>query len=256
MRFVLPPHTLGRMADHDPARVFRPGADRARYVQSMFGDISDRYDLLNRVMTLGRDGAWRREAALELVRPGDRVVDVGCGTGDLTFACLDAGADSVVGLDFARPMLERARAKAIRRGVEGACWVLGDATRLPFPDAALDGWCSAFVVRNIPDLDAALAEAFRVLRPGGRLATLEVPRMDHGWLRPLARVHFQHVVPALGRTLAGHEEAYRYLPLSVDRFLTPREFTHRLRAAGFRMRSVRMMMLDTVALHVAEKRAY
>jgi demethylmenaquinone methyltransferase/2-methoxy-6-polyprenyl-1,4-benzoquinol methylase len=244
------------MTPHRAERVFEPGADRARYVQGMFGEISDRYDLLNRVMTLGQDESWRRRAARELVGPGDRVVDVGCGTGDLTFACLGAGADRVVALDFARPMLDHARAKGIRRGVGGrVCWVHGDATRLPLTDGSVDGWCSAFVVRNIPDLDAALAEAFRVLRPGGRLATLEVPRMDGGWLRPFARVHFQHVVPLLGRAIAGHAEAYRYLPTSVDHFLTPDEFTQRLRAAGFRVREVRLLMLHTVALHVAEKPA-
>ncbi len=244
------------MTEHRPERVFEPGVDRARYVQRMFGEISDRYDLLNRVMTLGQDQSWRREAARELVRPGDCVVDVGCGTGDLTFACLEAGADNVAAVDFARPMLGRARAKAIHMGLrDRVCWVHGDATRLPLGDASVDGWCSAFVVRNIPDLDAALAEAFRVLRPGGRLATLEIPRMDRGWLRPLARVHFQRVVPLLGRAIAGHAEAYRYLPVSVDHFLTPPEFTRRLIAAGFRMRRVDLLMLNTVALHVAEKPA-
>jgi len=242
------------MTMDNPEALFSGPADRAGYVRRMFGEISDRYDLVNRIMTLGRDQAWRRLAAEELVRPGDRVVDVGSGTGDLAFAARAAGARAVFALDFARPMLERARAKAHERADDGIAWLHADATRLPLPDESVDGWCSAFVVRNIPNLDAALAEAYRVLRPRGRLAVLEVPRMDGGWQRPFARVHFTRVVPLIGRGISGHAHAYTYLPVSVDHFLTPQEFTQRLVAAGFRVRSVRRLMLGTVALHVAEKR--
>ncbi len=236
-----------------PDTLFEAGADRAGYVQDMFGDIARRYDLMNTLMTGGRHHTWRRLAAHALIWPGDRVVDVGCGTGDLAFACLEAGAGSVLGLDFARPMLTHARTKAAERGTEAASFALGDATRLPLPDASVDAWCSAFVVRNIPDLDAAFAEAHRVLRPGGRLAILEIPRIDSGLLRPAIRVHLQHVIPGLGRLISGHASAYRYLPVSVDHFLTPPELTSRLRASGFHVRQVRELMLGTVALHVAER---
>ncbi|MEZ4502589.1 MAG: ubiquinone/menaquinone biosynthesis methyltransferase [Dehalococcoidia bacterium] len=237
-----------------PERLFEGDVDRAPYVRSMFGDIAGRYDLMNTVMTGGRHHAWRRAAAEALVRPGDRVVDVGCGTGDLSFACLEAGAGSVLGLDFAAPMLDHARRKAADRGLR-ATFGLGDATRLPLADASVDAWCSAFVVRNIPDLDAALSEAWRVLRPGGRLAVLEIPKLEPSVLRPAIRLHFARVVPLVGRVISGHDSAYRYLPVSVDHFLTPSEFTSRLRGAGFEVRSVRRMMLGTIALHVAERPA-
>lgn len=235
-----------------PEHVFDPGADRAAYVREMFGEISGRYDLMNRVMTVGQDLRWRRRVARAVVRAGDTVADLGSGTGDLAFACLEAGAARVIGLDVALPMLARARAKGARRSPH-AGFAGGDATRLPLPDASVDVWCSAFMVRNIPDLDAALREAHRVLRPGGRLAVLEIPRMDEGPLRPFARFHFTQVVPRLGRLISGHRSAYTYLPLSVDHFLTPREFTAHLVGLGFEVTEVRMLMFGTVAMHVARK---
>ncbi len=238
----------------DPEALFDAEADRAGYVRGMFGSIAGRYDLMNTVMTGGRHHAWRRMAAEELVRPGDSIVDVGCGTGDLSLACLDAGAGQVRGFDVAVPMLPIARQKASRRS-EGAraSFAAGDGTRLPLPDESVDAWCSAFVVRNIPDLDAAIAEAWRVLKPGGRLANLEITRMKGGPLRPFAQFHFKRVVPVVGGLISGHGTAYRYLPISVDHFDTPEEFTARLTRAGFNVTRVRSLMLGTIALHVAEK---
>ena len=243
------------MTEPQPSDLFAPDSDRAPYVQTMFSDIAARYDLMNSVMTGGRHHAWRKLAASLLVRPGDRVIDAGSGTGDLAFACGEAGAGEVLGLDFARPMLEHASAKADRRGGRTTAFALGDATHLPLPDASADVWCSAFVVRNIPQLDTALEEAFRVLKPGGRIGVLEIPRLDRGLLRPLIRIHFSRLVPLLGRLISGHQSAYRYLPVSVDHFLTPPEFSQALRRASFVVTDVRVMMLGTVALHIAEKPA-
>ncbi len=239
----------------NPEALFHQEADRASYVRGMFSSIAGRYDLMNTLMTGGRHHAWRREAARALVRRGDAIVDVGCGTGDLSFACLRAGADSILGVDVAEPMLPIARRKASRRRelARSSGFAAGDGTRLPLPAGSVDGWCSAFVVRNIPDLDAALAEAWRVLRPGGRLVNLEITRMKPGPLRPFARFHFTRVVPVMGRLISGHASAYKYLPVSVDHFDTPEEFTARLTRAGFEVTQVRSLMLGTIALHVARK---
>ena len=239
-------------ADLDaPERLFEPEADRAGYVRRMFGEIAGRYDLMNSVMTGGRHHAWRRATARALVRPGDRVIDVGCGTGDLSLACARAGAAAVLGVDFARPMLPLALRKARARGAPHVDFAVADALRLPLADASVDVWCAGFVVRNIPDLNAALHEAHRVLRPGGRIGVLDIPRVEGGVLAPLTRWHLARVVPLLGRAISGHRDAYRYLPVSAERFLSVEEFSARLAAAGFEVQQVRRFGLGSVALHVA-----
>src|SRR5581483_7843197 len=147
-------------------------------VRTMFDRIAPVYDAMNRVMTLGLDLRWRRLAAEAVVRPGDRVLDAACGTGDLAIADVNAGAGTVVGLDFAERMLERARRK--RPELE---WHQGDLLQLPFDDAAFDAATVGFGVRNVADLDRALRELRRVLRPGGRLAILEITQA-RGLLQP------------------------------------------------------------------------
>ena len=231
---------------------FDPGADRARYVRSMFASIAPRYDVMNTLMTGGRHQAWRRLAASALVRPGDSVVDVGCGTGDLAFALAEAGAESVLGVDFAAPMVVRAREKAAKRSGRGGAatsFAIADATALPLAAGSLDAWCSAFVVRNVPDLSAALSEAHRVLGPSGRLAILDLPRMEGGPLALAGRMYMRGVVPALGRD----RDAYSYLPESVGHFLSARELTAAIRRSGFRVTEVRLLALGGVSLHLAER---
>jgi demethylmenaquinone methyltransferase / 2-methoxy-6-polyprenyl-1,4-benzoquinol methylase len=216
----------------------------AEGVRRMFDRIAPVYDLMNRVMTAGLDRRWRRITAGAVARPGKRVLDACCGTGDLAVASARLGAD-VTGLDFSERMLERARRKAPELE-----WVWGDALALPFDDGSFDGATVGFGVRNLEDLEAGLRELRRVLRPGGRLGVLEITR-PRGVLRPFYRFWFDGVVPVLGKVLPGGE-AYTYLPASVRRFPEPDDLSALLRSAGFDHVRHRLFAGGIVALHVAQ----
>jgi demethylmenaquinone methyltransferase / 2-methoxy-6-polyprenyl-1,4-benzoquinol methylase len=213
----------------------------AEGVRAMFDRIAPVYDAMNRVMTAGLDGRWRRETASVVVRPGDRVLDSCCGTGDLAVACERAGG-TVTGLDFSERMLERARRKSGQID-----WVQGDALALPFEDDSFDAATVGFGVRNLEDLDGGLAELARVLRPGGRLGVLEITR-PQGFLQPFYNVWFGTVVPVLGKLLPGGS-AYTYLPASVKRFPGPEDLARFLREAGFSEVRYRLFAGGIVALH-------
>lgn len=212
-------------------------------VRDMFDRIAGVYDAMNRVMTLGLDRRWRRLAVREVVWPGDRVLDVCCGTGDLAVEAERRGG-RVVGLDFSERMLGRARRKS--GTIE---WVHGDALALPFPDRAFDAATVGFGVRNLSDLRGGLVELARVLRPSGRLAVLEITRPS-GPLRPVFRIWFERLVPLLGRALPGGE-AYTYLPASVRRFPGPDDLAALLESAGFEGVRYRRLGGGIVALHTA-----
>ena len=213
-------------------------------VRSMFDRIAPVYDAMNRVMTAGLDRRWRRETVWSVVRPGDRVLDAACGTGDLAVAAAGAGA-RVTGLDFSERMLERARRKA-----PALEWVRGDLLDLPFADGSFDAATIGFGIRNVDDLGRGLAELRRVLAPGGRLGVLEITR-PRGPLRPFFALWFDRVVPLLGKALPGGE-AYAYLPASVRRFPGPEDLATALERAGFARVRYRLFAGGIVALHVGE----
>jgi demethylmenaquinone methyltransferase/2-methoxy-6-polyprenyl-1,4-benzoquinol methylase len=213
----------------------------AEGVRAMFDRIAPVYDVMNRVMTAGLDGRWRRETVAAVVRPGDRVLDTCCGTGDLALASLRAGGQ-VTGLDFSERMLERARRKSGQ--IE---WVQGDALQLPFEDDSFDAATVGFGVRNLEDLDRGLAELARVLRPGGRVGVLEITRPE-GVLQPFYNVWFGKIVPVVGKLLPGGS-AYTYLPASVKRFPGPEDLARFLREAGFSEVRYRLFAGGIVALH-------
>jgi demethylmenaquinone methyltransferase/2-methoxy-6-polyprenyl-1,4-benzoquinol methylase len=214
-------------------------------VRSMFDRIAPVYDVMNRAMTMGLDGKWRRLTAEAVVRPGDRVLDACCGTGDLALADARAGG-RVTGVDFSEEMLARAERKAPEFQ-----WVQADAAALPFDDASFDVVTVGFGIRNLADLEAGLAELARVLVPGGRLGCLEITR-PRGVLRPFFRLWFDGLVPAAGKLLRGGA-AYSYLPASVRRFPGPEDLAAAMRGAGFAGVGWRLLGGGIVALHVGRR---
>ena len=222
----------------------------------MFGRIAPRYDLMNRLMTAGLDRRWRRLAAAEApLGPGDRALDVCCGTGDLAFALADRWpAGGVTGLDFTEEMLEIARRKGEARTTPPS-FVQGDLLSLPFADDAFAAVTVGWGVRNVSDLPRALSEMARVTRPGGRVVCLESTRPPDGLGRRFHALWFERLVPALGRLVAGEDSAYSYLPASVRDFPDADGLAALMAAAGLERVRYRRFGFGAVALHVGERPA-
>jgi len=200
------------------------GEEKARAVRSMFDRVAARYDLVNRVMTFGLDVGWRRRTVEDLRLPaGARVIDVACGTGDLCNE-LERAGHRPVGVDFSLGMLAHATTTAPL--------VQGDASRLPFADASVDGVTSGFALRNVTDLETVFDEIRRVLRPSGRVALLETAEPDGRVMRTGHRVYFGRIVPLIGGALSDRA-AYAYLPRSMAYLPAPDELLAMLTRAGF-----------------------
>ncbi len=233
----------------------RSGALREEHeVSAMFGRIVRRYDTMNRLMTGGRDVAWRHLAARVAVADGAaRALDVATGTGDLALDLLEAGAGSVVGLDFAPPMIEAAQRKSADES--RATFMVGDALRLPFADGEFDACTVSFGLRNMANFQDALAEMSRVLRPGGRLVCLELTPYRKPVLGRLFGWYFSALVPVIGGVLSGDREAYRYLPASVEGFPDARALAAMMANAGLEGVKWKLLGGGTVALHAGTKRS-
>ena len=214
----------------------------------MFDGIARRYDLLNRVLSLGQDVSWRRRALGRLV-PGGSVLDVGAGTGDLALALSAAGARPVVALDLAGGMLERARR---RPGGERLEYVIASAEALPFADAIFDAVVAGFAVRNFGDLARGASEMRRVLRPGGRAVIVELSLPANRLVRGVHLVYLHLGAPVIARAFGSTPEAYRYLPQSIERFPEPERFARVLRDAGFARVRFERLTFGVATIHVGE----
>jgi demethylmenaquinone methyltransferase/2-methoxy-6-polyprenyl-1,4-benzoquinol methylase len=241
-----------------------PLADKQALVDDVFHSVASRYDLMNDLMSGGLHRAWK-DALVTSVNPPPKgrpgrldekaarpfaLLDVAGGTGDIAFRMIEAGGPGTRATvtDINPDMLEVGRARADERGLEIA-FVEGNAEALPFPDASYDAVTIAFGIRNVPRIEAALTEAYRVLRVGGRFLCLEFSTVDVPGLDALYDFYSFNVIPALGRAVTQDAEAYRYLVESIRRFPRPDAFADMMRAAGFRRVSFQRMTGGIVALH-------
>jgi demethylmenaquinone methyltransferase/2-methoxy-6-polyprenyl-1,4-benzoquinol methylase len=247
-----------------------PPEMKEAWVRDMFERISRRYDLMNRLMTFGRDGAWRRHTVSQLglgahASGAKLVLDVATGTGDLALETLAQHPDArVIGLDFVPEMLSVAQQKAsalgysnrterpvgeAKRGVDSIAFLAGDALRIPFPDGTFGAVVTGFALRNVTDIPAAFAEMARVTRSGGHVACLEIAKPQSPLFRGLFALYFYRLVPLLGGWITGQRSAYTYLPHSLSAFLNPDQIASVMTETGWREVSYRRLMLGTVAVH-------
>lgn len=227
-----------------------PDAKR-RYTRRLFRTIADRYDLITRLLSFGRDQRWKRILVDECARvvTGESALDLACGTGDIAFRLAGRGA-AVVGLDFTPRMIELARG---RPGASRLAWIVGDMGSLPVAAGRFDLVTAGYGLRNVPDLPAALDEIFRVLRPGGRLCALDFDKPDNRIVRGVYLSYLKVVGAALGTTLHRDPDTYRYIPASIARYPGARGVAALMRRAGFERVEVRPLLGGLMALHVARK---
>lgn len=225
------------------------GRERAAYVQNMFTRIARRYDLMNRLMTGGQDVRWRRQVIqLARLQAESSLLDLGAGTGDLAREALAQYPQArVVAADFTLEMMRVGQK-------DGALdFSTADALHLPFPALSFDAVISGFLMRNVIDLQQALQEQYRVLKPGGRMVILDTTRPKKNLLSPFIWLHMHVIIPALGGLLTGVKEAYRYLPETTEGFVTAEDMATRMKAVGFKNVKYQRFMFGTIAIHWGEK---
>ncbi len=234
-----------------------PSSDQvnARQIQAMFSRIVPRYDRMNRWMTLGLDGRWRRAAARKAEPEDGWALDLGAGTGDLSRALHQAGARRVVSADFSRRMLVAGQAKAAAGHHRQPSWLLADAPALPFADDTFDAVVSGFLLRNLVDLPAGLSEMIRVLKPGGRLVALDITHPPAGPLAAITRGTFHRLVTPLAGRLSGDRDAYRYLAESLSGFPEAPALAALIAEAGGQEAGFQRLGGGAMALHWARKAA-
>lgn len=228
------------------------GSERAQYVQGMFSRIAHRYDLMNRLMTAGQDVRWRREVIQRTELPENGyLLDLGAGTGNLAMeAQRQYPHCHPVTADFT---LEMMRVGIMRHQPSRIEWTAADVLQLPYPADTFNAVVSGFLLRNVSNVQQSLEEQYYVLKPGGRIVSLDTTPPHQNLLTPLINLHLNTVIPALGQLITGHRDAYDYLPESTESFLGAEQLAGRLIDAGFRNVGFRRLMFCTVAIHWGTK---
>jgi demethylmenaquinone methyltransferase/2-methoxy-6-polyprenyl-1,4-benzoquinol methylase len=214
----------------------------------MFRQISARYDLMNRLISLGRDRSWRRNAVRNAALPkGGRLLDVGTGTGDIALEALRLNSTlNMIAVDFSFQMMMVGRGRPAGQKV---IWCNADALQLPFPDATFDAVTSGYLVRNVMDIRQAFKEQMRVVKPGGRVVCLDTAPVPSNVMRIPVLFHLKIVIPLLGALIARNMTAYRYLCKSTQAFMTPEQLASTMRSAGLQDVSYQRFMFGTMAVH-------
>src|SRR5688572_2392412 len=233
---------------------FQTPQAKRRYVRQLFATIADRYDLITRVLSFGQDARWKAKLVRAAnVRPGERALDLACGTGDIAFAIAERGARTT-GLDITHRMLQlgadSAKASSGQAQVRLVC---GDMAILPFRSAFFDLVTSGYGLRNVPDLDVAIDEIARVLKPGGRLLSLDFNRPDSPIVRSAYLSYLTVVGATLGWLLHRDPDTYRYIPASIRRYPGARGVADKMRARGFTNLRVIPVLFGLMSIHVADR---
>ena len=225
------------------------GQERSRYVQSMFTKIAHRYDLMNRLMTGGQDIRWRKQVIkLARLTPNASLLDLGTGTGDLAReALLQEPQAKVTAADFTVEMMR------VGKKSGNLQFSAADALNLPFKDTTFDAVVSGFLMRNVTDIQQALKEQYRTLKPGGRIVILDTTRPKKNLLSPFIWIHMHFIIPTVGGLLSGERDAYNYLPDTTENFLTAEQLAARMIAAGFKQVDFKRLMFGTIGMHWGEK---
>lgn len=223
-----------------------------RTIRAMFSSIATSYDAVNRLLSLGQDQAWRKQALRLTQLPSDgRLLDIATGTGDLALLVKQQyPAAHIVGTDLTPAMLIQAQNKDQAHIVD---WVIGDGLQLPYPDNTFDAVSSVFMMRNVPDVAQALREQHRVVKPSGKVVCLEITWPQWWPMSWLFRLYFFTLPPLIGGWISGNHQAYQYLPQSVKGFLAPKAMVTQMENVGLRNVAYYLKMLGTVAIHVGEK---
>lgn len=235
-----------------PASKTVPNENQSGAVRDMFTRIAPNYDFMNRVITGGQDTRWRRIVIQRAeLPPNALILDLGAGTGDLAWdATLQRPNSHTIATDFTIPMMRVGQQKYPAPGI---AWNAADAHHLPFPSNTFDAVISGFLLRNVTNLPQSLAEQYRVLKPGGKFASLDTTKPTPNPFSPFIKFYMHKVIPALGRALTGQGDAYAYLPTSSENFLRAEELVAHLAATGFRKILYQRYMFGTIAIHWGEK---
>lgn len=230
-----------------PSREMKRG-----YVKSMFGRIADRYDLMNRIMSLGQDSTWRRKAVQKLQpEKGNLYLDLGAGTGDLSHEIIrQAPGVQVIAADLTIEMILYGKGKKDDPSIQ---WLVADAQALPFCHDSFSGVISGYLLRNVPEIDSALREQIRVISQKSKIVCLDTTPPTRNVLYPFIMIYLRGIIPIIGKIISGDSQAYAYLPESTRKHASGELLVEKLRSAGFKSIGFVKLMFGTMAIHWGEK---